>query len=67
MKLFYFKEKSTTPLLHGKNIKNRFQRKHLFVGRFLRKWKYSRIYENKRTWGKHIQNDERFRSCRQEV
>ena len=64
MRLFYFKEKPTTPLCHGsENMKKQmFQWKNLFVRRFLLKWKLLEhlYHENNRKWGKHIQDDERL-------
>ena len=50
MRLFYFKEKPTTPLCRGgKTIK-----KHMFQLKLLS------IYENERKWGTHMQDAERL-------
>ena len=56
MRLFYFKEKPTTPLRHGGKTmkKHMFQGKNLFIRMFLLKWKLL-----KHLW-KHIQDPERL-------
>ena len=51
MRLFYFKEKTTTPLHHrGKTMKKRiFQWKNLFIRIFLLKWKLLKhLWEQKK-------------------
>ena len=54
MRLFYVKEKSTTPLLHGSKTikKDMFQLKNLFKRIFLLKWKLLKHLEKQKNMGK---------------
>ena len=62
MRLFYFKEKPTTPLRHGGKtmVKHMFRWKNLLIRIFLLKWKLLKHLWKQKKMGKTYTNAERL-------